>query len=505
MIFEILSVYFISNRIGEKKYFKHSITVPDEMVEVICTFNENIIYIDYHIFIRPPPSVKCRTDGDISVLILGLDGVSRLNFHRHMPKTNAFLSQLGNVELLGYNKVEDNTFPNLIPVLTGLSVDELKKRCWHHDEDFFDDCDFVWDDFKNANFDTSFMEDSPMLGLFHYLKRGFLNKPVDHYLRPIMIQAEGKIGHQRRDNVVCCIGSQLGMTALFNYAYRVASSMANHSYMGFFWSSSLTHDYVEYPRFGDDDLKAFFDRFNRSGELNKTVLVLMSDHGIRWGSYRDTYQGGLEDRLPMLRFIIPEWFKNAYPKAVRNLNGNAVRLTTPYDLHETLLDLVDVRLLADEAIEARAETDANAGRGTSLFIEISENKTCQTAGIPKHYCACHEARTALAVNDANVVSAASFLMESINAKLSGYTPCAKLSLHEINKATVETGRDGARPVKDYEIRVTTLPGHAKFEATVRRDGQQFNILGSLSRLNAYRDQSVCVNDALIKLLCYCIR
>lgn len=498
-------MFFVSNRIGKETYFRRSVTVPDEMVEVICTFDENVIYIDYHVFVRPTRAVKRRADGDVNVLVLGLDGVSRVNFHRHMPKTSAFLSQLGNVEMMGYNKVEDNTFPNLIPVLTGLSVDELRKRCWHRDEDYFDGCHFVWDDYKTGNFQTAFVEDSPMLGLFNYLKSGFRGKPVDHYFRPLMIRAEERIGHERRDNIVCCTGSRLAMTALFGYARRIASAMAGRAYMGFFWSSSLTHDYVEYPRFGDDDLRAFFQRINGSGELNNTVLVLMSDHGIRWGSYRDTYQGGLEDRLPMLRFIVPEWFRNAYPRAVRNLNGNTVRLTTPYDLHETLSDLVDAsRLVSDGTIDARTEANAagnGVGRGASLFLEIPENRTCQSAGIPRHFCACRETRTALAVNDAQVVKAAGFLMDVVNKKLSAYPSCAELSLYEIHSAAVET----VGSASDYEIRVTAVPGYAKFEATVRRDGEWFEILGSISRLNTYRDQSVCVNDAVIKLFCYCVQ
>jgi len=454
--------------------------------------------------------VKIRTDGAVSVLILGLDGVSRLNFHRHMPKASAFLSALGNVELLGYNKVEDNTFPNLIPALTGLSVDELKKRCWRDKDDFFDDCYFVWDDFRNANFDTVFMEDSTFIGLFHYLRKGFLNKPVDHYLRPIMVQAENMIGHQERNNIKCCIGTQLGMTTLFNYAHKVASSMADRKYFGFFWSSSLTHDFVEYPRFGDDDLTAIIDKFNRSGELNKTVLILMSDHGMRWGVYRSTYQGGLEDRLPMLRLLVPEWFEAAYPKAVRNLNGNVNRLTTTYDLHETLLDLVDVRRLTDESIEARTRAAADTtSRSSSLFLEISEHKTCQTAGIPKHYCACQVRKTMLTVDEPYVVKAANYFTDYINAMLKDYPLCANLSLHGIQSAVVESDEDMAwrvDAIRNYELQVTTLPGKAKFEAMVRRTGEQFDVLGnSFSRLNAYSNQSVCVNDPIIKLLCYCVR
>ncbi|XP_025191967.1 uncharacterized protein LOC112592180 [Melanaphis sacchari] len=491
-------------KLGEKIYFVNNITVPDEMVEVVCTLNSNIIYKYYHIFIRPTSSVINRKDGDVSVLVLGLDSVSRMNFHRHMPKTSAFLSKIGTVEMLGYNKVEDNTFPNVIPVLSGMSIEELKISCWPKYEDFFDKCHFVWNDYKNANFSTSFVEDSPIIGMFNYLKSGFLKKPTDYYLRPIMLQAEKNLGHETIGNTIGCIGPQLGMTMLLDYAFKIALSLTNHLYMNVFWTTSLTHDYLEYPKFGDDDLRNFFDVFNKSGELNKTVVVLMSDHGIRWGSFRDTYQGSLEDKLPMLKFIIPEWFQNMYPSAMKNLKKNTIRLTTPYDLHETLLEFINTKQLDDNSIERRTKMNKNKNkRGTSLFLEIPENKTCETAGIPKNYCACHEKRMELSVDDLNVVEAAKILMLYVNSKLSMYTLCAYLTLYEIHKASVEMGKHNSS-VKDYEIQVTTVPGYAKFEATLRQHNGNFKMVGSVSRLNVYGNQSICVNDAKIKLLCYCI-
>jgi len=426
-----------------------------------------------------------------------------MNFHRQMPKTSAFLSEIGTVEMLGYNKVEDNTFPNVVPMLTGMSIEELKINCWPKNDDFFDKCHFVWDDYKNANFSTIFAEDSTIIGAFNYLKSGFLKQPTDHYLRPIMTRAENVIGHKSIGNTIGCLGPKLGMTMLLDYAFKISLSMTNHLYMSVFWTTSLTHDYVEYPKFGDDDLRDFFDLFNKSGELNKTIVILMSDHGIRWGCFRDTYLGSLENKLPMLNFIIPQWFKNMYPSAMQNLNKNTIRLTTPYDLHETLLDFIDMKQLNDNAIARRTKLNEYK-RGTSLFLEIPENKNCKTAGIPKNYCACQEERHNLAVDDAHVVEAAKALMQYVNSELSTYnTLCTFLTLHEIHKASVEMRKDN-NSVKDYIIQVITVPGYAIFEATLRHHNDNFEMMGSVSRLNLYGNQSICMNDAKMKLLCYCI-
>ncbi|XP_016658178.1 uncharacterized protein LOC100166395 isoform X1 [Acyrthosiphon pisum] len=490
-------------KLGEKVYFVHNTTVSKEMVEVVCTLNSNVIYKYYHIFIQPTSSVRNRKYGEVSILLLGLDAVSRMNFHRQMPKTSAFLSEIGTVEMTGYNKVEDNTFPNVIPTLTGMSIEELKINCWPENNNFFDKCNFVWDDYKDANFSTAFAEDSTSIGMFNYLKSGFLKQPTDHYLRPIMTHAENVIGHESIGNTIACLGPKLGMTVLLDYAFKMSLSLTNHLYMNVFWTTSLTHDYIEYPKFGDDDLRNFFDAFNKSGELNKTIVILMSDHGIRWGCFRDTYQGSLEDKLPLLNFIIPQWFQNMYPSAMENLNKNTIRLTTPYDLHQTLLDFIDIKQLDDNAIARRTKIN-NYKRGTSLFLEIPENKSCETAGIPKNYCACHEERQELVVDDVNVVEAAKAFMQYVNFKLSTYnTLCTFLTLHEIHKASVEMRKDN-NSVKDYEIQVTTVPGFAKFEATLRHYNGNFKMVGSVSRLNLYGNQSICMNDAKMKLLCYCI-
>ena len=72
-----------------------------------------------------------RKKSNLSVVILGIDGVSRLNSIRQMPRTRAVLEQLNAVDMKGYTKVADNTFPNLIPAMSGLTEAELWVRCAH--------------------------------------------------------------------------------------------------------------------------------------------------------------------------------------------------------------------------------------------------------------------------------------------------------------------------------------------------------------------------------------
>lgn len=61
-----------------------------------------------------------QDDTELGVAVIGLDSMSRLNFMRQLSQSYRFITEsLAGVVLLGFNKVGENTYPNLIPMLTG--------------------------------------------------------------------------------------------------------------------------------------------------------------------------------------------------------------------------------------------------------------------------------------------------------------------------------------------------------------------------------------------------
>jgi membrane-anchored protein YejM (alkaline phosphatase superfamily) len=98
---------------------------------------------------------------------------------------------------------------------------------------------------------------------------------------------------------------------------------------------------------GDKPLEETLTYLNENGHLNESVLIVMSDHGSRLDNIRGTPQGQLEDRMPFFYIVVPSWFKQKYPAAWRNLNDNSNRLTSPFDVHETLKNILDMRNLKD--------------------------------------------------------------------------------------------------------------------------------------------------------------
>uniref|UniRef100_A0A1B6EXQ9 DUF229 domain-containing protein n=1 Tax=Cuerna arida TaxID=1464854 RepID=A0A1B6EXQ9_9HEMI len=496
-------------------FFNEIATVKDEFVKVTCSLKNKSIYLDYHAFTPVKRRVKEKAkfeedENAVSVLTLGIDAVSRLNFHRQMPQTlNFLIKNLSAVEMLGYNKVDDNTFPNLVPVLTGLSVNELKKSCWTTATSVFDSCRFVWDNFSEAGYETAFGEDASWMGIFNYLKNGFRKRPTDYYMNTFNKVSEEKIGFEKRLNAKLCVGPRKTIQVLLNYVYKFANTMKNSLFFGFFWGSSLTHDYLNLPKYGDEEHQQLLESLYNEGVFNRTVLVVMSDHGIRWGEIRGTFQGYLEERLPFLFIAYPNWFRIKYTTAVANLKKNTQKLTSPYDLHETLLDLTDVAQLNKEILRERSMRLENAEtlpRGISLFLPISENRTCSSAGINDHWCTCHQTRN-IPTNSSQVRRAADRLVKHINSLLQQFPQCAELRLYKIRSAREESSSfktPGA--IRDFTVTIETTPGRALFEATVRYNVNTngFLIVGTVSRINLYGDQSRCVTQYRLRLYCYCI-
>lgn len=134
----------------------------------------------------------------LSVLILGIDSVSRLNFYRTMPKTAKYLRETGWIGLKGYNKIGDNTFPNLMAILTGQSSQQAYSRCKPTVAYKLDNCPFLWHNFRNAGYVTAYGEDETMLNTFNYLKVGFVKPPTDYYLRPYMLASERLLKVKKR-------------------------------------------------------------------------------------------------------------------------------------------------------------------------------------------------------------------------------------------------------------------------------------------------------------------
>ena len=360
-----------------------------------------------------------------------MDSLSRLNYLRQMPKTNEFIRSHKPFEFFGYNKVEDNTFPNLVPVLSGLSVDDLKKNCWFDDSIYVDECPWIWKNFSAHNYITVFAQDSIKVELFNYVQKKFMEQPTDYHLDKYMTINEKLIGNHLIGVSYYCLGNRFVTDFLLDYANKFILNMtySNKKYWSFFWATALTHDYLNVPSNNDMSFLKIFKSLVKNNVLNNSMVILMSDHGLRWGSIRETFSGRLEEHMPLLLIFLPDWFKKKYKTAVKYMRENAYKLTTHFDLHETMKDLLNLNNFKEENLNDRI-LKTRKDRGISLFLPIPENRTCETAGIGVSWCTCNQIKK-ISIGNKNVKKAVQVSVKYINSLLKNYNRCAKLKLSKV--------------------------------------------------------------------------
>ncbi|XP_047993558.1 uncharacterized protein LOC125231994 [Leguminivora glycinivorella] len=492
------------------RFFSDSIAVEDEFVRVNCSHGKDL-FQSFFVYARKK-KMSIQPKNRYNILILGIDGVSRLNLHRTMPKTVSFLNDLGAVELLRYNKVGDNTFPNLVPLLLGKHESEMQETCWPNKNLTFDNCPFIWERFQRAGFSTAYVEDYAKIATFNYLKRGFAGYPTDYYLRTFIHEAEAYTRTKNKGKFSICLNEKYMFKIILDYVEDL-TALSTIRLFGFFWENSITHDNLNYASAMDEDYSAMFMRMQSSGYLNKSIIFVLSDHGFRWGKFRKTRQGFLEDRLPFILVVTPPSFRTNFNEAYKNLVQNVHRLTTPFDVHETLIDLVNLYNIENSKILSRTYDFYSNQRNISLFLPIPENRTCESAAIDAHWCV-DNGNTKEDLNSTLAREAVKYAMSHLNGLLKKNPECAELTLDKVLLATrliYDSSKEKIKKSVELTVAFRTNPGGGEFEATLGRQGgpgSPWLLLGSASRVNAYGNQSHCIqdqqHDAQLKLYCYCI-
>jgi len=151
---------------------------------------------------------------------------------------------------------------------------------------------------------------------------------------------------------------------------------------GFF--SALTHNGMNEAVYMDQLLERFFSSLYDSGSLRNTAVVLYSDHGTRYGPTRGyTRMGWYEENLPVALIAMPASFRSRHATMMKTLRSNRHKLTTPFDLHETVRRVLDTDKLYNDSGRI-----AGGRRGVSLFDVTLGDRTCKDASIAPTYCEC---------------------------------------------------------------------------------------------------------------------
>ncbi|KAI2804525.1 hypothetical protein BLOT_003511 [Blomia tropicalis] len=402
-----------------------------------------------------------------NVIMIGIDAVSRLNFLRHFPQSSTFMDSKRFQSMLGHHKVGDNTLPNLFAMFLGEQQSTWWKQLpWSKK---LDSLPFIFKYFSNANYLTTYIEDYPYCGLFTFHGiEGFILQPTNYYLRP------------------------------------------NH--LTWIHQSTVSHDDLNSCQNADVPLWRLLTNIFSNGYNNDSIIMICSDHAIRIGDFLQTESGYHETRLPFLYIYVPDRFqiKVTTKNGIKLLNSEQVQiklrensrmLTSHMDIYATLQ-----HILYGSIPPTRSQY------GVSLFDTISNNRTCNDAGIPEQYCLCKQMKLFTDMTARKLL--AEMVLVEINRRMKPFSMQC-VSFTNVNVVSAMIGMRTKKlkweqTEKDIIAMIFTTNFDAKFEVNLntRYDNQkqsinlnETEIIGKITRIDHYSERSFCIAGNPLESFC----
>ncbi|KAI8493385.1 hypothetical protein Bbelb_287820 [Branchiostoma belcheri] len=461
--------------------------------------------------------IKTALGQGMSVLMVGLDSTSRMNFMRKLPKTFKYFTETleGHV-LKGYHVIGDATTAQFLGMLTGFHEEELPNtKTGVKNSTTCDVLPLVWNEFRRMGYTTMHAEDWPQYGTFQFRLRGFIKQPTDYYMRTFWVTQD--VLPESKEPY--CFGATPQHHFTLKYVRDFVEAYHNIPKFAIAFLSELSHESLNMAQVADEDILTLIKSWKDKGYLNSTVFILFADHGARFSGMRELLQGRLEERLPFFGIAVPRWMKETHPEIVRNLKKNEERLTTAFDFHKMLQHIMDYP----------GDPASFKGHGISLFQEIPLNRTCEDASIADHWCTCLQS-VPVDNKDQIVQEAADFAVSYMNKLTEMHRSlCAELSLDNITHAEivkpnekvlefVKSDRKYRNAIFGAKLNVTfldllitlkTRPNGGAYEVSVNKwlsgETLKIEITGDISRINAYGDHPRCIQDNFphLKKYCFC--
>ncbi|XP_052815387.1 uncharacterized protein LOC128242322 [Mya arenaria] len=528
---------------GPEITFRPPAVISSEFFQVICKNSkgeavfERIFSVIHEGIGKNHSTLRDDNPERLSVVLLGIDSVSRSAAIRKLPRTVKYLTEeLGSYDFRGMMKVGDNTFPNLVVQQAGVLDPE--------DICLYSECDrlpLIWRNFSARSYVTMFAEDWGYEATFTNHRPGFRSPPTDHYMRNFWLALEeqaAKVGVDTLKSMLyplewtnlksqgaltarrLCYKDEFRYKILLNYLKQFMTVYKSKQRYALTMVNSVAHQVDNFVSYADEGYLDILKWLKENGHLKNTMLVFFSDHGSRLERIRNTLVGRLEDRMPVLHVVLPDHIKHKYPHIHNNLIVNKDRLISHWDVYKTLEDVLNGNF--------KAKTDfLEKPGGISLFREIPPGRSCVDAGIPDMYCACN-AITLLDPRGSPAVQSLisrlqAHMIKEINGFLENHKECAKLRVHKVHEvrhlsnglhyATSNYGfystifgmfMSPEDASVRYELVLQTSPGCGLFEATYRLSPAEQPVrLGNIIRINRYGSQANCMDVGHLRVFCYC--
>ena len=503
------------------------VPVTHDTLKLMIVLNDDKLHVDFHLYAAPIPNEELKKidknenglKTDIAILLF--DSNSAANFRRLMPKTMGFLDNNKDSFIFRANTVVgDATSPQVAALLTGSKIPDLpESRRSMKGAGYLDRWPLIFKELHDMGYVTLLTEDDPGIGAFNLRFWGFNEPPTSHYGRPFWLAStatEPKYYHG-----VSCLGDKRMHRINIDYVMSSYKTNKDRLKFSFMLASDMVHYNINGIQYADDDLAEVLSQTKGSGVLNNTVLIIMADHGSRYGDIRESIQGKIEERQPFLGITLPERIRKEQPAFHKNMRRNSKILTSHFDLYATLKHILSYPSLP-----------TGIKYGGSLFTRLNETqRTCEAIGIADTWCPCltfEEMNTSDSLSIRLAKEAVSFINELVSKDPKARSMCSPLELDEIthvgkripNKKvqryyyssstdkcatceTVERNPDFTDIL--YEITFRVKPSGGAYEASVHAIEGKLKVNTDLSRINKYGTQAKCVENTFphLRKYCYC--
>ena len=292
-----------------------------------------------------------------------------------------------------------------------------------------------------------------------------------------------------------CVSGRMKALLFFQYGASLLRIAPAHRKFVFFDILSQTHGTPEFLN-GLDLPLAHFLKEHLLPAMNDTMLWLMSDHGPKQGVIRQRagFQAAVEFSNPLLSIVLPSWFASDHPQLHASLKGNQQSLTTPYDLHSTLLHL-----------QTYPRAPPRHPYGRSLFDPLPEDRKCEAAGVPSKFCPCGMTFAVESRRRARYIDAMEAIMKRIRELLEPVAglcyPVQHSRMHQC--ATLGSRRRGIL-FQIQTVRGAQFAFSAVFEVAVGGGIVLPDLAMPAERVTRYGRQPACISRHYPGLRPYCL-
>ncbi|KAL7471954.1 hypothetical protein ACHAXS_012264 [Conticribra weissflogii] len=327
-----------------------------------------------------PPRVSCTTrivpkqrfaanpkpnESRPNLMVVLIDPFSRQQMLRSLPNTYALLNMLGFTEFEQYTAVGNNSGPNQAALYSGMPL--IGREGIRTSSSHKAGRKWIWDRLNDEGYVTMKAEDGCIA-----------NSNMVQSIQP-----ETHHGEQLHE-MFCfdydrpnCLGSQLAAEHLIQYTRQfIATYNRKHGEQSTYqrpWAAFVSfidshEDTLTLASYLDDLLVEFI----QDVPVQNTLFLFTSDHGLHYGAAFQSTAAKIERATPLLHIRMPS-------KGDKFL-ANSKLFVTPFDVHETILDVV--------LGYSQRDSVNDDSHGISLVTNLPPNRLkCNTTiSIPSDFC-----------------------------------------------------------------------------------------------------------------------